>query len=128
MTSADGTFIVYDGECPFCSQFVRLLKLREAIGPVTLLNARNEHPIVDRVRAAGVDLDQEMALVMGGTIHAGAECINRLALMSTASGPFNAVNAWIFSSPRRAQVLYPIMRAGRNATLRLLGRSQIAAG
>ena len=36
-TDSSGTFIVYDGDCPFCRSYVSLMKLREAVGKVTLV-------------------------------------------------------------------------------------------
>src|SRR6266850_5788051 len=100
MTHEGATYVVYDGECPFCSTYVNLLRLREAVGPVVLLNAREDHPVVRQVEEHGVVLDQEMALVMSGEIYSGGECLNRLALMSTQSGLFNRLNVALFSSPK----------------------------
>lgn len=117
--------IVYDGDCPFCSRYVAMVRLREAAGPVELINAREAHPAVDRVRAAGYDLNQGMALVDGDEIHFGDACIHRIALMSTPSGLFNRVNAAVFRSPALSRMLYPVLRLGRNATLRMLGRAPI---
>jgi predicted DCC family thiol-disulfide oxidoreductase YuxK len=122
-----GTFIVYDGECPFCAQYVKLVKLREAIGPVSLINAREDHPAVRYLAEQGVDLNEEMALIMNGEHFTGPECMHRLALMSTDAGFFNALAARIFSNRRTAKALYPALRAGRNFTLRLLGRAPIEA-
>ncbi len=126
MFNKSATYIVYDGDCPFCSQYVKLLRLREALGSVTLVNAREPHDVVDYVKATGVDLNQEMALVMNGEIHSGPDCMNRLALMSTGAGPFNAVMARVFASPQVSRALYPFLRSGRNLTLRLLGRRPLA--
>ncbi len=120
------TWVVYDGDCPFCTQFVKLMRLRAAIGPVKPLNARDPHPVVDYVRARGVDLNEEMALVMHGEVYSGADCVHRLSLMSTGSGLFNGLVSRIFASPRLTRLLYPVMRAGRNATLALMGRRAIA--
>jgi predicted DCC family thiol-disulfide oxidoreductase YuxK len=125
MTPESTAYVVYDGECPFCSSYVKLLRLREAVGPVVLLNAREDHPVVRRVEEHGVVLDQEMALVMGDQIYAGGDCINRLALMSTGSGFFNRLNAALFSSPKFSKFAYPILRTGRNLVLKVLGRKQI---
>ena len=125
MAEADTTYLVYDGECPFCSSYVKLLRLREAAGRVVLLNAREDHPVVRRVEEHGVVLDQEMALVMGSEIYSGGECINRLALMSTRSGLFNRLNAALFSSPKFSRFTYPFLRGGRNLALKALGRKQI---
>jgi len=125
MAQADATYVVYDGDCPFCSSYVKLLRLREAVGPIVLLNAREDHPVVRRVEEHGVVLDQEMALVMGSEVYSGGECINRLALMSTRSGLFNRLNAVLFSSPKFSRLAYPFLRCGRNLALKALGRKQI---
>jgi len=124
-TREDATYVVYDGDCPFCSSYVKLLRLREAAGSIVLLNAREDHPVVRRVEQHGVVLDQEMALVMGRNIYSGGECINRLALMSTQSGLFNRLNAALFSSPKFSRIAYPFLRCGRNLALKALGRKQI---
>jgi len=125
--SDDGSiYVVYDGDCPFCSHYVKMIRLREALGKVSLVNAREEdHAIVKLVRERGVILDQEMALVMNGRIYSGPDCINRLALMSTKSTWFNKLNATIFSSPRFAAFTYPVLRAGRGLALKLLGRQMM---
>ena len=126
MNEAPDIWIVYDGECPFCSAYVRLVRLRETAGKVHLLNAREPHPLVDELKAKGFDLDEGMALKIGDAIYHGPNVMNRLALMSGESGVLNRLHLWIFSNPSRAKFLYPFLRAGRNATLRVLGRSKIA--
>ena len=55
----------------------------------------------------------------------GHDCIHMLALLSTPSSAFNRLNAARFRAPRAARLLYPVLRTGRNAALRLLGRSKI---
>ena len=120
------TVLIYDGDCPFCSNYVRLVKLREAIGPVQLINARDGGPEVKRATSRGFDLNEGMLLVMDGRYYHGADCINRLALLSTDSGAFNGITAGIFRSPALSKALYPVLRAGRNLTLFLLGRRKIA--
>lgn len=127
MSASKPIYVVYDGDCPFCSQFVKLVRLREALGKVELVNARDAHPIVERLGKMGIRLNEGMALVMGDEVYTGADCMNRLALMSTGTGVFNSLNAAIFSSPKASRLLYPILRLGRNITLRLLGRSRIAS-
>jgi predicted DCC family thiol-disulfide oxidoreductase YuxK len=119
-------WLAYDGECPFCSAYVRMLRLREAAGAVRMVNARDGGPEVAAARAAGLDLDEGMVLNLNGRLLHGDECIHALALMTTPSGPFNRLTHWVFRSERRARLLYPWLRAGRNATLRLLGRRRMA--
>lgn len=121
------TWIVYDGQCPFCSRYVRLVRLRETLGQVQLVDARKGGPQVDEVRQAGLDLDEGMVLKLDGRLYHGADCINMLALLSTPSSGFNRLNAALFRSPTASRLLYPVLRTGRNAVLRLLGRSKIEA-
>jgi predicted DCC family thiol-disulfide oxidoreductase YuxK len=125
MTAA-GAWIVYDGECPFCSRYVAMLRLRETLGSIALVNARDGGPEVEEARAAGLDLDEGMVLKFDGRLYHGDDCIHRLALLSTPSGAFNRVNAAIFRSRTASRVLYPVLRTGRNAVLRLLGRRRLA--
>jgi predicted DCC family thiol-disulfide oxidoreductase YuxK len=119
------TWVVYDGQCPFCSRYVQLVRLRETLGQVRLIDARKGGPQVDEVRRAGLDLDDGMVLKLDGRLYHGADCINMLALLSTPSSGFNRLNAALFRSPTASRLLYPVLRAGRNAVLRLLGRGKI---
>ena len=69
-----------------------------------------------------------MVLKLSGRLYHGHDSVHALALLSEPNGMFNKFNAWVFKSPKRAAVLYPVLRAGRNFTLRLLGRKKIQAG
>lgn len=111
--------IIYDGACPFCRAYVRLLRLRQDAGLATLLSARDPDPRIAQYQQQGFDLDQGMLVVMGDAVHAGAEAMQVLAMCSTPSGWFNRCNRLIFSSARLSRLLYPILRAGRRLALRL---------
>lgn len=124
-TAASRTAIVYDGGCPFCSAYVRLVRLREAVGPVELVDARQGGPLVDEIVAAGLDLDNGMVLKLEGKFYHGDECLNRLALLSTNSGAFNRLTAQLFRRPAVARIAYPVLRAGRNLALKLMGREKL---
>ena len=71
------------------------------------------------------DLDEGMVLMLDGQIYHGADCINRLALLSSNAGLFNRFNRIMFRSETLSRVMYPVLRAGRNTTLRLMGRRAI---
>ena len=116
--------IVYDGECPFCTAYVRLLRLRESYD-VELVDARSGHPVVAEIESQGLDLDEGMVVKMHGRLHHGADGVNRLAAMGAKAGPLRAFWNWVFKDSTRARLLYPPLRAGRNLALRLLGRRKI---
>jgi predicted DCC family thiol-disulfide oxidoreductase YuxK len=124
---APTAWVVYDGQCPFCSRYVSLLRLRDTLGQVQVVNAREGGPVVDEILAAGLDLDEGMVLKMDGRFYPGDECIHRLALLSSSSTLFNRFNRTIFRSPTLSRLLYPLLRSGRNGVLRLLGRSKFSA-
>lgn len=124
-SDGQGIAVIYDGECPFCSAYVRVLRLRKAAGSIELIDARSDHPLVAQAKARGLDLDDGMAMLMGGQWSHGDEVIHRLALMSGPSGALNRLQAWAFKSPLRSRLLYPWLRAGRNITLKIRGRTRI---
>lgn len=117
--------IIFDGDCPFCSRYTKYVRLQKAIGHVQLIDARNGGPEVEQAIAKGFNLDDGMVLVIGENHYHGADCLNRLALMSSKSGFFNRLNYLLFRSRTVSKVAYPVLRAGRNLTLRMLGKSQL---
>ena len=117
--------IVYDGACPFCASYIRLVRLREAAGPVELVDARRPHPILEEVRARGLDLDQGMVVRIDGDYLHGPAAMTALSLLSTRAGLFNRAMRALFREPDRASALYPLLVRGRKAALRLLGRKPI---
>ena len=118
--------IYYDGECPFCARYVRLLHLQRAAGGVELVNLRDNPRVRHELQAGGHDLDEGMVVETGGRRLGGADAINALALLSTPSDLFNRANRRVLSSPALANLIYPILRSGRWLTLFLLGRAGLA--
>ena len=102
-----------------------MLRLRESVGPMPFINARDGGSEVDEIFLAGLDLDEGMVLHLGANLYHGEDCIHALALLSGSHSFFNRVNGWVFRSKLRSRWLYPILRAGRNAALFLLGRKKI---
>ena len=117
--------IYYDGECPFCSRYVALVRLRETIGDVALVNLREDHGQRAALEAQGFDLDAGMVVDIDGERTGGADAASRLAMLSTPSGPFNRLNRAFFATPALAAVGYPVLRSGRWLTLFLMGRDLI---
>lgn len=121
----DDILLVYDKQCPACDFYCKLVRIRESVGRLVLVDAREGGPVMDEITAAGLDIDQGMVLKVGDTLHYGDDAIHALALMGTRSGVFNRLAHWTFRSPGRARVLYPILRACRNLLLKLLRITKI---
>lgn len=124
-TSPVDVWVVYDGQCPFCSSYVRLYRLRALGGRVHLVDARSDHPIIEEIRQLRLDLDQGMVVKLHGRIYHGAKAMNLLAILGTGHTLFNWLNRFAFSRIAMARQLYPLLVSGRLLTLRLLGRSRI---
>lgn len=114
------TFVVYDGECPFCSNYVSYVALKKRLPDLTLVDARQEpdHIAVKSAIDAGHAIDAGMVVVHDGCIHHGADAMKFLA-----NG--RGVDARIFGSRYAGRLFYPLLRAGRNAVLGLLGKRKL---
>ncbi|MDT8854012.1 DCC1-like thiol-disulfide oxidoreductase family protein [Paracoccaceae bacterium Fryx2] len=120
--SAPRIEVIYDGQCPFCSSYVRMVRLRAEAGRVDLVDARSADTRVAEMRRAGFDLDAGMVVRHGGQVFHGEAAMRHLSVLSAPGGLFNDLMRRIFRSPRRAAALYPVLARGRRLTLRLLGR------
>lgn len=124
MSTSVGTgdvWLVYDGECPVCNTYCKHARVRDAVGRLHLVDARQPGELMDEITAAGLDIDQGMVLKFEGIMYYGPEAVRMLTLLSTPSGLFNRVNYWLFGTSRRARVFYPAGKAIRNLILKLLG-------
>ena len=120
--------IIYDGQCPFCSSYVQLLRIRDSLGTVSLIDARTSpDEVLLEIKAAGLDLDEGMVVKIDDRMYSGAEAIHVLASVSTKFGMFNRINGFIFRSARLSRLIYPLMRTCRNAALKILGRKKISS-
>jgi predicted DCC family thiol-disulfide oxidoreductase YuxK len=117
-------WLVYDEQCPFCSRYAHLVRIRENVR-LHLVDARTGGPLVREMREAGLDLNEGIVLKMGGRYYHGAEALRVLAALSTSSTTFNRLVGSIFRSSYRSRAIYPLLRAGRSAVLHFLGRERI---
>lgn len=86
--ATDKMVIVYDGLCPFCTSYVRLMALRRSVGAVELVDARSAHPEVQRLVNLGYDLNEGMAAIYGGKIYFGSDATVVISAMTQVRGPF----------------------------------------
>jgi predicted DCC family thiol-disulfide oxidoreductase YuxK len=119
--------IIYDGECIFCQNYVKLVRLRETVGPVRLIDARSGDPMVLAYQEKGYDLNQGMLFIYNDQVHYGSEAVFILGGLSSPLSLFNRLNRIVFSSRMAAKLLYPLLKIGRRVTLFLRGKSLIPA-
>lgn len=117
--------LVYDGECPACDNYCRVVRIREDIGRLVIVDAREDSPVMQEITAAGLDIDEGMVLKLGESLYYGSDAIHMLAMIGSRSGVLNRLNYHVFKSPRVAAVLYPLLRSCRAVLLKLLRKTRI---
>ncbi|MXP41365.1 DUF393 domain-containing protein [Altererythrobacter soli] len=122
---AADNWLLYDGECPFCSAYVRMVRLRKNLGALRMVDAREHGAEYREATELGYDLNDGMLLKLSGRFYHGDESIHVLALASSSQDWFGRFNGWIFRSRKRSAALYPLLRSGRSMALRLLGREKL---
>lgn len=117
--------VVYDGDCPFCSDYAAYQRLREGAGEIELVDAR-AHP--ERLAAMGItgaDLEDGMVVFVDGRRHDGADAMHALARITQPPGRlWVRALASLTSARPVARAIYPVLKLGRRAVLRLLGVSR----
>ena len=67
--------LVYDKECPVCDNYCRLVRAKESIGDLKIIDAREPSEVLDEITALGLDIDQGMVVKMDGEIYYGAAAV-----------------------------------------------------
>ena len=121
--SSQDAFLLYDGECPFCSFYARKSKFETQTGrPLSLIDANRAPDLVAELRKDGCDLEEGMALVLDGRRYQGAAAMTALEAMASATGWFSTLAKWFASNPKRVRVFYPWLRRLRGAARWVRGR------
>ena len=123
----DELALIYDGECPVCTTYSCTVDVDEGkASGIKRINARSDDALVRQAKDAGLDLDEGMIVVHDGKLYHGADALNIMARLAPSRGFGNRLNKILFSNPTISRVTYPVLRAGRNTLLKLLGRKKIA--
>lgn len=114
--------VLYDGECPFCDDYVRFQKIRAAAGDVELIDARANPRIMQEMGVTGAELEDGMVVWVDGRRHDGADAVHVLSRIGEPPGRWWV--RWVAAASRssaRSRALYPVLKLGRRVALRILG-------
>jgi predicted DCC family thiol-disulfide oxidoreductase YuxK len=126
----DELALIYDRECPVCTAYSCSVGVdqSEASG-IRRINARSaDDELVRQAKEAGLDLDDGMVVVHRGKLYHGADALNIMARLAPKQGFGNRLNRLMFGNRTVARLSYPLLRAGRNTLLKILGRKKIRDG
>ena len=117
--------LVYDRECPACNAYCQVVRIRESVGDLRIVDARENSKVMYEITAQGLDIDQGMVLKIGDQLYYGSDAIHMMALIGSRSGIFNRFNYWMFKSKTTSSILYPFLKLSRNLLLKILGKTKI---
>lgn len=120
MSETTAMRVYYDGDCPFCTSYVKLARLRRAVGGVELINAREATDEIAQFAADGYDIDKGMIVVLDGKTYFGWEAVWAMNALAARSAVLRRV-----TNRQIIRAIYPFLRACRNLTLRAMGRKPI---
>ena len=117
--------IVYDGQCPLCSDFAgRSVLGAKGLVP-RLIDARTQPELVSELGKRGIDINQSFVVIHKATILSGAAAAQRLASLLSDGSILSSVYRRILNSQKRSEAIYPVLACGRRLLLLLLGRKPI---
>jgi predicted DCC family thiol-disulfide oxidoreductase YuxK len=121
-----GDYLLYDGECPVCSAYVAMSRMRQLYPSLRVLDARAEPALVAELRSRGCEINEGMVLSLDNKIHCGAEVTRIIALLGRSSpSRWRRLALHAIGGARWSGRLYPWLSRGRALLLRLLRRPLI---
>ena len=123
---AEELALIYDGECPVCTAYSCSVDVDgDKASGIKRINARSDDALVKQAKDAGIDLDEGMIVLHDGKMYHGSDALNIMARLAPNRGFGNRLNKLLFSNATISRLSYPVLRAGRNTLLKLLGRKKI---
>jgi predicted DCC family thiol-disulfide oxidoreductase YuxK len=116
--------LVYDGDCPVCSNYVLHSRLKERFPDIRLISARENDPAVAEARKSGINLNEDMALWWNDKWITGSEAMIEISQHGAPGLLERALLLFLGKGSQRA-VRYRILVRMRKLLLRLLGRREI---
>ncbi len=125
--SPDALWLVYDGDCPFCTAGAKMYRLRQSVGELHIVNAREiaGSDLMTAIDAHGFDLNTGIVARFEGRLYHGKDALHLLAMLGSDIGWLNRLNVILFRHKAMLTLLYPVMVAMRNLMLRLRGKTRI---
>ena len=117
--------IIYDGDCPVCSAYVQMHRLRESVGSIRLVDARQHPDVVDNYARRGIDLNRDFVLKVDGAEYIGGAAMFALSSIASPYALIRRINARLFASSTTSRAIYAVLRVSRWALLLLIGRKPL---
>ena len=120
---SDKTLFIYDGECPFCNHFAKLLELKSSIPSLEIIDGRKNLDRLTQLYNQGYDLNNGAILIKDGKIKHGADAINWIcSKIKEPNDSLLKLLRILFRSNKRSKKIFPVLLWGRRITLAIKGK------
>ena len=117
------SLFIYDGECPFCNHFAQLLELKSSLPEFEILDGRQNLRLLSQLYNKGFDLNKGAILITNENIMHGADAINWICCqIEDPNDSLLEILRMIFTSNKRANLLFPFLLWGRRLSLTIKGK------
>lgn len=114
-------YLIYDDECPLCRSTAHAFNIKNAVGNLALINAREPHPLVSAAYARGFDPDAGIIVIYHDQYYFGADAAHFLAMLNSSHSLLNKMIASIFRVKLFTRLLYPLLQIIRRILLKIKG-------
>lgn len=114
-------YLIYDDECPLCRHSAHALNIKNAVGNLMLINARESHPLVNSAYERGFDPDRGIVVIYNNQYYYAADAVHFLALLNSSNSFLNKTTASLFRSRLFANIFYPVVKSVRRFLLSFKG-------
>ena len=126
MSDKTNVTIIYDGECPFCSQYVQFVNIKNNPDYVVRMKNAREHKILaSSYKQSEFDLNDGMIVIINDQLYYGSDAVHAMAMLASSDTLARKINFFIFRHKTLSYILYPLMKAVRTLTLKIMGRKKI---
>lgn len=114
--------LYYDHECPFCKEYSKYVELRKTFD-IEIINAREELEKINAFKNKGFDINDGMIIEYEGDIFQGSDAIKIIDKYILKKSAVDIFLSFIVHIPGFKLIIYPVVKAVRIVTLKILGRS-----
>ena len=117
--------IIYDGECPVCSAYIKISIIKKTYGEVRLINARNESEIIFFLKNLKLDINEGIVVFFNDKLYYASDAMNILAILGSNVKYLSKFINFFFKNKIFCNFIYPLLKFGRRCLLFILRRKLI---
>jgi predicted DCC family thiol-disulfide oxidoreductase YuxK len=122
-------YVLYDGDCPVCANYIWLARLRTDHPDINVIDARTAPDLVAHLRGQGIDVHDTMVLQLGEMRLVGAQAFSYITRKDAPQRGVMARALWAvlraLAHPKAARFSYPVLAFARKALLKILGITRL---